>query len=79
MVTSARVIIEVTAGVIPGTVEGEYTRRYALSSDEWHAANGGDSQFQLLAELNGRALGYAGLLMMQPDRLNWVHTDWLWL
>jgi hypothetical protein len=76
---SARVIIEVTAGVIPENAEGEYTRRWALTTREWEDAAGKGEEGQLLAELNGRAQGYAGWLMLQPSSLNWVRTDWLWL
>lgn len=73
----ARVVVEVLAGVLPQQPEDEFTRRYAITSEEWHA--NGANQSQLLAEVNGKALGYAGLLMLQPDRVNWVRTDWLWL
>lgn len=73
---STKVIVEVMAGVIPGQPEEEHTRRWALSSDEWEAA--GDKASEKLAVLNGQAIGYAALLMLQPDRFNWVRTDWLW-
>lgn len=73
---SAKVIVEVQAGVIPGTPEPEYTRRWAMTSDEWEAA--GPKAGEELAMLNGKAQGYAMLLMLQPDRLNWVRTEWLW-
>jgi hypothetical protein len=76
----AKLIIEVTAGVVPGKVMSEHTRRYALSSEQWaQAGKENGKQANLLAELNGRAQGYAGYLMLQPDYLNWVRTDWLWL
>lgn len=74
---AARVIVEVSAGVVPERPEPELTRRWTLNSEEWHAA--GNDQAVMLAELNGRAQGYAGWLMLQPDRVNWVRTDWLWL
>lgn len=77
MSDNARVIVEVLAGVVPGQPEPELTRRWALTSDEWHAA--GPGQSEALAVLNGKAQGYAALLMLQPDRLNWVRTDWIWL
>ncbi len=78
MSDSARVIVEVVAGLIPGQQpEQEYTRRWALTSAEWEAA--GSAQSEALAVLNGKAQGYAGLLMLQPDRFNWVRTDWIWL
>jgi hypothetical protein len=75
-VKSARLVVEVSAGLIPERPEPTYGRRLVLPSQEW---NDSKDQAALLAELNGRAMGYAGLLMLQPDRLNWVRTDWLWL
>lgn len=74
---TARVIIEVVAGVIPERPIPEYTRRYVITSTEW--AVDPEERSGLLAERNGRAQGYAGLLMLQPDVLNWVRTDWIWL
>ena len=68
--------MEVVAGLIPQRPEPEFTRRWTLSSREWNEAT---DQTGLLAELNGRAAGYAGLLMLSPDRLNWVQVNWLWL
>jgi hypothetical protein len=76
---SARVIVEVVAGLIPQTPMPEHTRRWALTSEEWAAAGEKGTQSEALAVLNGKAQGYAGLLMLQPDRLNWVRTDWIWL
>lgn len=80
MSETVRVAIEVTAGVIPGQVDPELTRRYTLAEREWDAAKGrgGDGLGVVLAEVNGRATGYASLLMMQPDRVNWVRTDWIY-
>lgn len=79
MADSARVIVEVVAGLIPQTPDPELTRRWAITSDEWDTAGPDGTQSELLAVLNGKAIGYAGLLMLQPDRLNWVRTDWIWL
>lgn len=73
----ARVLLEVQAGVLPGTPMPEYTRQWAITSEEWNAE--GADQSTILAEANGKAQGYAGLLMLQPDRLNWVKTEWIWL
>lgn len=73
---SAKLIIEVVAGLLPGKdPEPEFTRRWAITSQEWHESQ---DQSGLLAERNGQAQGYAALLMLQPDRLNWVRTDWIW-
>jgi len=77
---SARVIVEVVAGLTPGQDPiPEYTRRWALTSQEWQTAKDNGAHSEALAVLNGKAMGYAGLLMLQPDRLNWVRTDWIWL
>lgn len=75
-----RFVVEVVAGVIPQQPIEEHTRRYVVTSTAWEVAGGmPEGQSQLLAETNGKAQGYAALLMMQPDRLNWVRTDWLWM
>lgn len=74
---SAKVILEVVAGVLPGHPEEEFTKRWGITADEWNAA-GPEGQGNLLAERNGQAQGYAALLMLQPDRLNWVRTEWIW-
>jgi transcriptional regulator with XRE-family HTH domain len=73
----AKVLVEVTAGIIPGQPIQEYTKQWAIGSTEW--AKAGNLQLGLLAERNGQAIGYAGLLMMQPEKVNWVRTDWIWL
>lgn len=73
---SARLLLEVSAGIIPETPEPELGRRWAITTAEWE---GSDDQATLLAERNGQAQGYAQLLMLQPDRVNWVRTDWVWL
>lgn len=75
---SARVVLEVTGGLIPGRPDSELTRRWALTSAKWHDLDD-RGKSTALAELNGQAQGYAGLLMLQPDRLNWVRLDWVWL
>lgn len=78
---SARVIIEVVAGLIPQQPMDEYTKRFVITSDEWNAALEApeDRAAEILAERNGQAIGYASWLMLQPNRLNWVRTDWIWL
>lgn len=75
----ARILLEVTAGLIPGTPEKELTKQWAVTSDEWLQATERGEQGLLLSTRNGQAQGYAGWLMMQPDRCNWVRTDWIWL
>lgn len=78
---TARIFVEVFAGLIPGTPDGEYTRRWVITSNEWATATaaGAEHVGELLAEFAARAQGYAAWLMMQPDRVNWVQTGWAYL
>lgn len=89
---SARIIIEVVAGLIPGKdPDPEFTKRFVISSQEWADAaqaeyadpsSDGPStegRIHLLGTRNREALDYAAQLMMRPDRLNWVRTDWIYL
>jgi hypothetical protein len=88
MSDTARVLLEVTAGLIPERPEPALTKQWAITSAEWQRAadplEAGSElevsrQSALLAERNGQALAYANLLMLQPDRVNWVRTHWIWL
>ena len=67
--------IDVVAGVLPGTPMPDFTRRYFITSEDW---NSGKEQGQMLAEMNGKAQGYAGMLMLAPQSVNWVKTEWVW-
>jgi hypothetical protein len=87
MEASAKVIIEVQAGLIPGRPEPEFSRRWAVTSDEWDEAQNADDQADpehalhqalLLAFRAAEADEYARLLR-NPGRFNWVRTDWIWL
>jgi hypothetical protein len=79
MSDSARMIIEVVAGIVPGkNPEPEFTHRWAVTSDEWHLSTD-EVRWQLLHDRNQLALTYAAELMERPDRLNWVRVDWIWL
>lgn len=76
-VQSARLAIEVTAGLIPGKdPDPEYTRRYVVTSDDWHKLDDRAKQTKL-AETYGQAVGYAQLLI-NPSRFNWVRVDWIY-
>jgi hypothetical protein len=75
----AKILLEVTAGIIPERPEPELTKQWAITSAEWQQATEDDAQGFLLSTRNGQAQGYAGWLMMQPDRVNWVKTNWIWL
>lgn len=74
---SARVVIEVTAGLVPGYPDAEHTRRWTITDRDWEAAAA--NRGELLAHRNGAAQGYAALMMLQPDRVNWVRTEWIYL
>ena len=78
MAESARVIVEVTAGLIPGQPDDVHTRRFLLSPAQWDRLDPA-AQMEALALLNGRAQGYAGLLALQPNALNWVRWEWIYL
>lgn len=72
-----RCVVEVYAGVLPGTPEEDLTQRWFLLSADWNAENA--DKAMLLIELAGKANAYASYLMLQPDRVNWVKTEWIWL
>ena len=76
--SNAKVGIDVAAGLIPGNSMDEHFRQWFITSDEWHAAKDGEAQARLLADMNGKAMAWAMYLMLQPDRLNWVKTEWVW-
>jgi hypothetical protein len=73
----AKLIVEVVAGVIPETPEPEFTKRWGITSAEWERAAEEGTGTELMAERTGQAQGYAHLLMLQPERFNWVRIDWL--
>lgn len=76
MSEQARCAVDVVAGVIPGTPEEAFTRRFVVTSEEWHAE--GANQAELLSDLAGKASAWATYCMLQPDRLNWVKLEWVW-
>lgn len=77
---TARILLEVVAGLVPGKDPiPEYTRQWAITSAQWEEATAQGSAAELLADRNGRALGYAALLALQPDVINWVRFDWIYL
>lgn len=78
----ARCGVDVVAGVLPGTPMPELTRRWFVTSNEWaatkNAEDPGMAQAALLADVAGKANAWATYLMLQPDRVNWVKTEWVW-
>jgi hypothetical protein len=74
---AAKLIIEVTAGIVPGTVMPEHTRRFALTSAEYHTEDK-LAQERAWDRIHGEAIMYASRLM-NPNYLNWVRLDWIWV
>ena len=74
---SVRVAVDVVAGILPGTPMPEFTQRWYITSKDWNVEDG-MQQARILAEMNGKAQAWAMYLMLQPDRVNWVKTEWIW-
>ena len=68
VVVGARSAWEVTAGLLPGQPDQQFTKRFFLTSAD------PDEKF---AELHKQAIEYAESLI-DPSRLNWVRVDWIW-
>ena len=66
---SAKLLVEVQWGVIPGTVEG--SKKWGWSRDEVEAA---ESWQKLMAAAYDEFS-----LRMEPNYNNWVTLTWLWL
>lgn len=79
---SARIIIEVVAGVIPGTPIPEYSKRFGITSDAWYAqgvyeGKAEEARIEIL-KVYGFAQEYMRNLM-NPQAVNWVRLDWIYL
>ena len=87
---AVKLVIEVTAGIRPGLPEPQFTRRWTLTSDEWERAQAEDDELLekgdahamhaalLLGARAAEADEYARLLR-NPQRFNWVRTEWEWM
>jgi hypothetical protein len=75
---TARVMLEVTAGVMDGQPLEEHTKRWYLSQVRWDVSDEAERAVEM-SEIVGRALGYVQLLCLRPDILNWVDMKWRWL
>jgi hypothetical protein len=76
---AAKLIIEVVAGLIPGTPIAEHTRRWSWTSSNQAALEKGDKEAEIKWILiAGESREYAATLE-NPQRFNWVRRDWLWL
>jgi hypothetical protein len=79
MAVSAKLLIEVQAGVIPGTPEPEFTKRWGWTSVEQENLVKGDPAAKAqYIRIAGESREYAASLE-DPQRFNWVRRDWLWL
>ena len=76
---AAKALIEVVAGVIPGTPMPEHTKRWSYTSDEYEQ----DMKAKLneptifsarLQEAHDYAMG-----LSNPAYMNWVRVDWIWV
>jgi len=78
----ARIIIEVLAGVIPGTPLPEYTKQFFIPSEMWYREGnwkGRDNEAQKeIVSIHMEAIKYMQGLW-HPDYVNWVRCDWLYL
>lgn len=69
----AKVVIEVVAGLVPGTPIEEFTKRFAITSKEWEDKTGDAAM-----KTYGFAQEYMRTLW-NPSRINWVRCDWIYL
>jgi hypothetical protein len=84
--TRARLAFEVCAGLIPGQPMPEYTRRWVITSENWHQENAmTDAEFaqahpdgkSTFATFRDEAHEYAKSLT-DPRAVNWVRVDWIY-
>jgi len=80
--TTTRIIIEVTAGLIPGEVMAKHTKQFIITSDVYYAQgayeNKPDEALLEMLKTYGFAQEYARNLM-NPQVLNWVNMNWIYL
>lgn len=82
MEKSARILIEVVAGIVPNTIMPEHTKQFAITSDVWYAQGEyeerkEEAQMEAM-KIYGVALEYMRN-MMNPQRVNWVRLEWIYL
>ena len=79
MPLAAKALFTVTAGIIPGQVMPEHTRRWTYTSADYEqdaALPAGElSIFELRIQ---EAHDYA-IQLSNPRHLNWVRVDWMWI
>lgn len=65
---TAKCAWEVTAGMLPGRPDDEFTKRWFLSSED---------PMERFQEMHAEARLYADSIV-DPRVLNWVRIDWVW-
>jgi hypothetical protein len=76
---AAKLLIEVQAGVIPGTPMPELTRQWGWTSgDQERLGEGDPAAREKYIRIAGDSREYAASLE-DPRRVNLVRRDWLWL
>lgn len=76
-----RIIIEVVAGVLPGTPMTEYSKQFVIPSDIWYAQGtfeGKKEEAQMeIYKVYGLAQEYMRSLW-DPQIINWVKLEWIY-
>ncbi len=70
---TARILLEVVAGLIPGQPLPEHTKQFAISEEEWEDESGIPVM---------RTYGFVQEYMRNlwhPQKVNWVRCDWIYL
>jgi hypothetical protein len=79
--TSVRIVLEVVAGVLPGTPIQEYTKQFIITNDMWYAQGeyeGKQEEAKMeILKIYGWAQEYARNLM-NPQVVNWVKVEWIY-
>jgi len=82
MSQSARVLIEVVAGIVPNTIMPEYTKQFAITSDMWYAQGEYEGKKEEatmeMLKIYGTAMEYVRHIM-NPQMVNWVRLEWIYL
>jgi hypothetical protein len=78
-IKAAKALIEVVAGILPGTPMPEFTKRWEYTSEDYEqdrkALPDGPTIFsERLMEAHNYAIG-----ITHPSYVNWVRVDWIWV
>jgi hypothetical protein len=79
--TAAKALFTVTAGVIPGTLEDEYTRQWcytARMAEADRALGPEPATTNRFTEMLKEVHQYA-MEISDPARVNWVKTEFIWI